>query len=134
MTPRVRVWLTGERGAGKSMVLDRDDWEMLSRDFGDRWTLTRPNHPTAKPHIITRRRKARQAAGELANLSNVYLGRIIARPKRGEHVHYLDGDSLNLTRSNLTTRKPTRWEREAPVRVHYFDGDARESTADAATS
>ena len=134
MIPRVRVWLTGERGAGKSMILDREDWEMLARDYGERWTLTRPNHPTAKPHIITRRQKARRAAGDLANSSNVYLGRIIACPKRGEHVHYLDGDSLNLTRENLTTRKPTRWEREAPVRVEYFDGEVSKETADATAS
>ena len=123
MNRRVKVWLTGARGKDKFMLLDEADWEWIVRDYGDRWTCTRPNYAGMNSFVVSRRGQARTAAGPIANNSNVYLSRVLAKPKRNEHVFFRDGNSLNLTRDNLTCRKPEWRSRLEPVRVEYVAAD-----------
>jgi hypothetical protein len=101
--PRVRVSLGGKNGAGRSMLIDRADWDSVREALGEHWGLLRGSD--GKDRVCTSRKDALQAAGEWTSGPILFLSRWLLKPTSGKRVWFADGDPTNLTRSNLSTNR-----------------------------
>jgi len=110
----VRIPLRGKAGDGRFATLDAADWQHVRETWGDVWTLR--SNGFGKDYVSSRRAILRPLTGQPASHNVVArLARLLLGAQRGDIVVYLDGDTLNLTRRNLSLlkrRKANAWKAE----------------------
>ena len=124
--PAVKVSLCGKNGAGRSMLIDADDWMAVESTLGAQWTTVRIGAAGGKSYVCTGRVDAVRAAGIEGN--TLFLSRWLAGRlgKPGRAAFFKNGDALDLRRSNLVFERSAiasvRRLREAVV-VEPYTGD-----------
>jgi hypothetical protein len=97
----VRVSLFG-RGFGQHMDLAAADWDDGRENEGwpECWVL-RSNGQGSPPYVVSGKRCVGKHAKQRSGVPVAYMARLLLDAQTGEVVIYLDGNPLNLRRSNL---------------------------------
>lgn len=116
--PFVTVPLVGKHGQGRSMTIDAEDWTKVRETWGSDWTLI-PNGQ-GRDYVSSSRHALRDLADQPGSGDTTRLSRLLMGALRGEVVTFIDGNPLNLRRSNLRLlvgTNATDWRRAQTTRV-----------------
>ena len=101
----VSVSLFGSRAAGRSMTLDADVWDDVSR-MTKRWVLN--TNGRGLDYVRSGTRLSGSVARQPGDRPTATLARIILNARRREEVGYRNGNHLDLRRANLWLDHPQR--------------------------
>ena len=99
-SPAVQVQLSGKRGDRLWMVLDPDVWATVSAEIGTVWVVVQPNNCKTL-RVISARQPAGQHSTDTGRVPVLFLARYVVGAKKGEWLEHVNGDHLDMRRSNI---------------------------------
>lgn len=94
----VFVELSGRHGVGREMILDPADWD-ATRALTKWWTVC--DNGGGNHYVGSGRAKFRGLTGQAAECPLLRLARALTGAERGKVVLFVNGNSLDLRRSNM---------------------------------
>ncbi len=99
-SPAVRVQLSGKRGDRLWMILDPDVWATVSAEIGKVWVVVQPSHCKTL-RVVSGRQPAGKHSTDTKRIPILYLARHIVGAERGAWIEHINGEHLDMRRSNL---------------------------------